>query len=65
MTQNIYDNNDFFSSYKTLRETEDNYNILLEQSAMLKRLPNVKDKAVIDLSYFALFLSSFRYLQVP
>lgn len=49
MTQNIYDNNDFFSSYKTLRENEDNYNILLEQPAMLKLLPNVKNKAVIDL----------------
>ncbi len=63
MTQNIYDNNDFFLSYKTLRETEDNYNILLEQPAMLKRLPNVKDKAVIDLSYFSIYIHSVFYVK--
>lgn len=46
---NIYDNNDFFNSYKSLRETDDNYNVLLEQPAMLKLLPDVKDRAVLDL----------------
>ncbi len=28
--QNIYDNSAFFDSYKALRETDDNYNILLK-----------------------------------
>lgn len=49
MKQNIYDNNEFFYSYKALRETDDNYNILLEQPAMRELLPNLRDKSVLDL----------------
>lgn len=49
MKQNIYDNTEFFNSYKALRETNDNYNILLEQPAMRELLPDLKDKSVLDL----------------
>lgn len=49
MMQNIYDNTEFFSSYKALRESDDNYNILLEQPAMMALLPDLKNKTVIDL----------------
>lgn len=49
MKQNIYDNTEFFNSYKALRETDDNYNILLEQPAMRALLPNLKNKSVLDL----------------
>ncbi|MDE5996356.1 MAG: class I SAM-dependent methyltransferase, partial [Eubacterium sp.] len=49
MKQNIYDNEEFFSSYKALRETDDNYNVLLEQPAMMNLLPNLKNKLVLDL----------------
>ncbi len=47
--QNIYDNEIFFTSYKKLRETDNNYNILLEQPAMKKLLPDLKGKRVLDL----------------
>lgn len=49
MKQNIYDNEEFFSSYKALRETDDNFNVLLEQPAMKNLLPNLKNKTVLDL----------------
>lgn len=32
--QNIYDNQDFFNGYYSLRSRDDNYNNLLEQPAM-------------------------------
>ena len=47
--QNIYDNEVFFENYKNLRESDVNYNDLLEQPNMEKLLPDVKDKAVLDL----------------
>lgn len=47
--QNIYDNDTFFKGYKTLRESENNYNDLLEQPAMAKLLPDLTDKTVLDL----------------
>lgn len=47
--QNIYDNKDFFDSYKALRETDDNYNVLLEQPAMKELLPEIENKSVLDL----------------
>lgn len=46
--QNIYDNDTFFKGYKTLRESENNYNDLLEQPAMAKLLPDLTDKTVLD-----------------
>lgn len=49
MRQNIYDNLEFFNAYKMLRETDDNYNDLLEQPAMKKLLPDLTDKRVLDL----------------
>ena len=49
MKQNIYDNEQFFNSYKELRETDRNYNVLLEQPAMKKLLPDLTNKSVLDL----------------
>lgn len=49
MSQNIYDNEKFFNSYKSLRERDDNYNILFEQPAMKKMLPDLTDKTVLDI----------------
>lgn len=34
MSQNIFDNEEFFNSYKELRENKDNYNELVEQPAI-------------------------------
>lgn len=47
--QNIYDNNEFFKEYKKLRETDSNYNVLLEQPAMKKLLPDTTDCNILDL----------------
>ena len=47
--QNIFDNEEFFNGYKQLRENEDNYNVLLEQPAMNRLLPNLSGKRVLDL----------------
>lgn len=47
--QNIFDNEEFFNSYKQLRENNDNYNILLEQPAMNQLLPDLCGKCVLDL----------------
>ena len=47
--QNIYDNETFFEGYKSLRAAETNYNDLLEQPAMAKRLPALTKKSVLDL----------------
>ena len=47
--QPIFDNEIFFQEYKTLRETENNYNDLLEQPTMEKLLPDLQGKTVLDL----------------
>lgn len=47
--QNIYDNEIFFNGYKALRDSETNYNDLLEQPAMAKLLPDLNGKSVLDL----------------
>ncbi|MCH5316324.1 MAG: class I SAM-dependent methyltransferase [Eubacterium sp.] len=49
MKQNIYDNEEFFISFKALRESDNCYNELLEQPAMMKLLPNLNNKSVLDL----------------
>lgn len=49
MTENIFDNKVFFESYMELRSSGKNYNELLEQPAMRKLLPELTDKAVLDL----------------
>ncbi len=47
--QNIFDNEEFFSSYIELRNGEQNLNTLLEQPAMEKLLPALNGKSVLDL----------------
>lgn len=47
--QNIFDNDQFFDGYKSIRQHHNNLNILLEQPAMTKLLPNVQDKNILDL----------------
>ena len=49
MEQNIFDNQAFFDGYKALRERDDNLNVLLEQPAMRRLMPDVTKKAVLDL----------------
>ena len=49
MEQNIFDNPEFFEGYKALRETDDNLNVLLEQPAMHRLLPDIKGKRVLDI----------------
>lgn len=47
--QNIYDNETFFDGYKKIRENESNANNLFETPALLSLLPDLKNKAVLDL----------------
>lgn len=47
--QNVYDNQEFFDGYMSLRKREDNYNDLLEQPAMAQLLPDLQEKTVLDL----------------
>lgn len=48
-SQNIYDNPIFFQGYHDLRERDDNHNVLVEQPAMTKLLPDLQGKTVLDL----------------
>lgn len=48
-TQNIFDNETFFSGYKALRDSDCNANDLIEQPAMRKLLPDLNGKSVLDL----------------
>ncbi|PJN90715.1 class I SAM-dependent methyltransferase [Bacillus sp. mrc49] len=48
MKQNIYDHPEFFESYRKLRESELNYNDLLEQPTLRDMLPELKNKKVLD-----------------
>lgn len=48
MSQNIYDNESFFTQYISLRQGI-NYNDLLEQPAMKKLLPEIQGKRVLDI----------------
>lgn len=47
--QNIFDNEQFFEGYKSIRERDNNLNILLEQPAMARLLPDVQGKRVLDM----------------
>jgi SAM-dependent methyltransferase len=47
--QNIFDNQEFFNGYYTLRERDDCYNDLLEQPAMSELVPDMQNKTVLDL----------------
>jgi 2-polyprenyl-3-methyl-5-hydroxy-6-metoxy-1,4-benzoquinol methylase len=46
---NLFDNDEFFRSYKELRERKVNCNVLIEQPAMKELLPDLKGKDVLDL----------------
>lgn len=48
-SQNIYDDQTFFESYRELRKRDDNHNVLIEQPAMAKRLPDLEGKRILDL----------------
>lgn len=47
--QNVFDNEEFFNNYIELRNKEINLNTLLEQPAMVKLLPDLEGKSVLDL----------------
>ena len=49
MSQNIFDNEEFFNGYKELRENSNNYNELVEQPAIKSLLPKLKNKKILDL----------------
>ena len=48
MSQNIYDNEIFFTEYMKLRNEKSN-NDLLEQPAINKLLPDVNGKTILDI----------------
>lgn len=49
MKQNIYDNDQFFESYKHLRETNSGLNELLEQPAIKRVLPPLSNLKILEL----------------
>lgn len=49
LSQNIFDNKEFFEEYKKLRETDNNYNDLLEQPAMKNIMPDLSGKTILDI----------------
>ncbi|MBV9849972.1 MAG: class I SAM-dependent methyltransferase [Armatimonadetes bacterium] len=49
MRQNIYDDETFFTGYRALRDTADNFNNLVEQPALRALLPPLGGKVVLDL----------------
>ncbi|MGL5507163.1 MAG: class I SAM-dependent methyltransferase, partial [Paraclostridium sp.] len=49
MVKNVYDNNYFFEEYSKVRDNEYNYNNLIENPAMIKLLPNLENKRILDL----------------
>lgn len=61
-TQNIYDDPDFFSGYKKLRENAQGFNDVIEQKALRSLLPSLDGASVLDigcgLGHGAYFLST-------
>jgi ubiquinone/menaquinone biosynthesis C-methylase UbiE len=49
MKQNIYDNDQFFEGYKKLRDTSSGLNDVLEQPAIKKLLPELKDLKILEI----------------
>lgn len=49
MKQNIYDDPDFFSGYKALRDGDKGLNELLEQPVMKNLLHPIQDKTILDM----------------
>ena len=47
--QNIYDNDDFYSSYLEMRKNNEGLNENLEIPAFRSLLPDLKDKKILDL----------------
>ena len=47
--QNIYDNPEFFTGYKELRDHDQGFNLLLEQPAIDALLPDLKGTRIVDL----------------
>ncbi|SDI30714.1 class I SAM-dependent methyltransferase [Chryseobacterium jejuense] len=49
MKQNIYDNPEFFSGYKALRDGDKGLNDLLEQPVIKRLMQPIKDKTILDM----------------
>ena len=49
MNHSIFDNETFFENYKDVRNKADSYNNLIEQPSMKLLLPDLKNKAVLDM----------------
>ena len=49
MSDNVFDNDAFFESYKGARTKSENYNNLMEQPAMKLLLPDLKNKTILDM----------------
>lgn len=49
MSQNLFDNSEFFEKYKALRDKAYNYNNLVEQPAIKALLPDLSGLKVLDL----------------
>lgn len=47
--QVLYDNEDFFHNYLDLREDKENYNDLFEQPCILKMMPDITGKNILEL----------------
>ena len=47
--KNVYDNENFFNEYKSMREEKINANNLIENPIMLSMMPDVKNKTILDL----------------
>ncbi len=47
--QNIYDNDTFFTDFKKIRRNRVNFNDLLETPVLMKMLPDLKGRSVLDI----------------
>ncbi|WP_108651403.1 class I SAM-dependent methyltransferase [Dongshaea marina] len=47
--QNVYDDPNFFTGYKQLRETSSGFNEILEQPALQSLLSTIEDQAILDI----------------
>jgi len=49
MSHNVYDDGSFFEQYNKIRNKAESYNNTIEQPSMKELLPNLQNKAVLDL----------------